>query len=369
MNRLQAVHALGQSIWLDYIHRQLLSSGGLRRMIEDDAICGLTSNPAIFEKAVGSGSDYDGSLKTLVTQGLRDPAALFEQLAIEDIRLAADDLRKVYERSGGADGYVSLEVSPRLAHDAQGSIEQARRLHKAVARDNLMIKVPGTPAGVQALRTLIGEGIKVNVTLLFSRSAYRAVAEAYIDGVAQFVAQGGDAGQLASVASFFISRIDSAVDARLASQPQGAALQGRVAIANARMAYQDYKQLFATPRWRELAQQHRARPQRLLWASTGTKNPQYRDTMYLEQLIGPETVNTVPPATLDAFRDHGEAHAMLEHALDEAQDTLAALARLPISLEAICEQLVAEGLQLFVDADDKLLAAVAAKRDRLLQGA
>ncbi|SEQ74103.1 transaldolase [Solimonas aquatica] len=364
MNRLQAVHALGQSIWLDYIHRQLMLSGGLRRLIEEDAICGLTSNPAIFEKAVGSGSDYDASLKALLAQGLREPQALFEQLAIEDIRLAADDLRKVYERSAGADGYVSLEVSPHLAHDAQASIEQARRLHKAVARDNLMIKVPGTPAGVAALRTLIGEGIKVNVTLLFSRAAYRAVAEAYIDGVAQYVARGGDAGQLASVASFFVSRIDSAVDAQLGSRaPQ---LQGKVAIANARLAYQDYKQIFSAPRWRELAQQHRARPQRLLWASTGTKNPQYRDTLYVEELIGPETVNTVPPATLDAFRDHGEARSMLEHALGEAQATLDALSGLSVSLETICEQLVVDGLKLFVDADDKLMAAVAAKRERLL---
>lgn len=378
MNRLQAVHALGQSIWLDYIHRQLLVSGGLRRLIDEDAICGLTSNPAIFEKAVGSGSDYDASLQALVKQGLREPAALFEHLAIEDIRLAADDLRKVYDRSGGADGYVSLEVSPRLAHDAQASIEQARRLWKAVARDNLMIKVPGTPAGVQALRTLIGEGIKVNVTLLFSRAAYRAVADAYIEGVSHWVAHGGDAGQLASVASFFVSRIDTAVDAELAqriaqstdvAQQQALrGLQGQVAIANARLAYQDYKTIYAAPQWRELAQQHRARPQRLLWASTGTKNPQYRDTLYFEELIGTETVNTVPPATLDAFRDHGEARSMLEHAVGEARGLVEELARQQISLETICERLVQEGLQLFVDADDKLLAAVAAKRDRLAAG-
>ncbi|WP_043114939.1 transaldolase [Solimonas soli] len=372
MNRLQAVHALGQSLWLDYIRRDLLAGGGLRRLIEQDAITGLTSNPAIFEKAIGGSSDYDAALRALVESGVQEPAELFERLAIEDIRLAADEFRKVYDQTRAADGYVSLEVSPRLAHDADGTIAQARRLWQAVGRDNLMIKVPGTPAGVAAIRTLIGEGINVNVTLLFSREAYRAVAEAYIDGIEQWT-QRGEGNRVASVASFFVSRIDAALDAeierRIAAGEGDAArlraLLGKIAIANARLAYQDYKALYATPRWQKLAQQHRARPQRLLWASTGTKNPQYRDTLYVEELIGLDTVDTVPPATLDAFRDHGEARSLLEHALGDAQKVFDEIAALNLPFAASVERLVAEGVQLFVDADDKLLAAVAKKRDAI----
>jgi transaldolase len=373
MNRLQAVHALGQSLWLDYIRRDLLTGGGLRRLIEDDAISGLTSNPAIFEKAIGGSADYDEALQALVRSGLREPAELFERIAIEDIRLAADEFRKTYDGTRAADGYVSLEVSPRLAHDTEATVAQARRLWQAVGRDNLMIKVPGTPAGVDAVRTLIGEGINVNVTLLFSRQAYRAVAEAYIDGVERWTQRGGEAGRIASVASFFVSRIDAAMDAELAqrSAAGGAdaarleALLGRVAIANARLAYQDYKALYATPRWQVLAQQHRARPQRLLWASTGTKNPKFRDTLYVEELIGVDTVDTVPPATLDAFRDHGEALSRLEHAIGDAQSVFDEIDALKLPFAAVVERLVAEGVQLFVDADDKLLAAVARKRDAI----
>jgi len=372
MNRLQAVHALGQSLWLDYIRRDLLTGGGLRRLIEQDAITGLTSNPAIFEKAIGGSTDYDAALRALVASGVQEPGELFERVAVEDIRLAADEFRKVYDQTRAADGYVSLEVSPRLAHDAAGTIAQARRLWQAVGRDNLMIKVPGTPAGVEAVRTLIGEGINVNVTLLFSREAYRAVAEAYIDGIEQWT-QRGEGNRVASVASFFVSRIDAALDAeiekRIAAGDANAerlrALLGKIAIANARLAYQDYKALYATPRWQKLAQQHRARPQRLLWASTGTKNPQYRDTLYVEELIGVDTVNTVPPATLDAFRDHGEARSLLEYALPEAQKIFDEIAALKLPFAETIERLVAEGVQLFVDADDKLLGAVAKKRDAI----
>ncbi|NKF23654.1 transaldolase [Solimonas marina] len=371
MNRLQAVHALGQSIWLDFISRELLSSGSLRRLIEDDAVTGLTSNPAIFEKAIGSSSDYDAALQALVEGGVSDPAELFERVAIDDIRAAADEFRKTYDGTRAVDGYVSLEVSPRLAHDSAGTIEQARRLWKAVGRDNLMIKVPGTPAGVDALRTLIGEGINVNVTLLFSREAYRAVAEAYVDGIEIWTQRSGDAGNIASVASFFVSRIDAAVDAeiarRVAAGDSDAArlqvLAGKVAIANARLAYQDYKAIFGSPRWLKLAQQYRARPQRLLWASTGTKNPQYRDTLYVEELIGANTVDTVPPATLDAFRDHGEARSTLELDIDAARAVFAEVEALQLPFSAIVDKLVDDGVQLFVDADDKLLAAVAGKRD------
>ncbi|WP_028008945.1 transaldolase [Solimonas flava] len=373
MNRLQAVHALGQSLWLDYIRRDLLSGGGLRRMIEEDAISGLTSNPAIFEKAIGGSSEYDEALRALVRAGVEDPAELFEQIAIEDIRLAADELRKVYDRTRAADGYVSLEVSPRLAHDTDGTVAQARRLWQAVGRANLMIKVPGTPAGVDALRTLIAEGINVNVTLLFSREAYRDVALAYIDGLEQWTQRGGDAASVASVASFFVSRIDAAMDAELMRRIADGAvhterlqtLVGKVAIANARLAYQDYKSLYGEPRWQQLAQQHRARPQRLLWASTGTKNPAYRDTLYVEELIGVDTVNTVPPATLDAFRDHGEARSRLEYALGEARQVFDEIGALQLPFTEIVERLVVDGVQQFVDADDKLLAAVAKKRDAM----
>jgi transaldolase/glucose-6-phosphate isomerase len=375
MNRLQAVHALGQSIWLDFISRELLKSGGLRRLIEDDAVTGLTSNPAIFEKAIGSGADYDAALQALVAAGTREPTVLFEQLAIDDIRAAADEFRKVYDRTRAADGYVSLEVSPRLAHDAAATVEQARRLWSEVRRDNLMIKVPGTAAGVEALRTLIGEGINVNVTLLFSREAYRAVAEAYVDGVEAWAQRNGSAAGVASVASFFVSRIDAAMDAELqrridAGDPASARLRkllGAVAIANARLAYQDYKAIFATPRWQQLAQQSRARPQRLLWASTGTKNPAFRDTLYVEELIGVDTVNTVPPATLDAFRDHGEARSRLEQSIGDAQAAFDEIAALQLPFAALVERLVDDGIRLFVDADDKLLAAVARKRDALLR--
>ncbi len=375
MNRLQAVHALGQSIWLDFISRELLDSGRLRRLIEDDAITGLTSNPAIFEKAFAGSGSYDDALKSLVESGVREPAELFERIAIDDIRAAADEFRKTYDASRAVDGYVSLEVSPRLADDAAATIDQARRLWAAVGRDNLMIKVPGTPAGCEALRTLIGEGINVNVTLLFSRAAYRAVAEAYLEGVEAWTQRSGDVGHVASVASFFVSRIDAALDAELQRRidagdlaaAQLAKLRGTVAIANARLAYRDYKTVFSGPRWQKLAQQHRARSQRLLWASTGTKNPQYRDTMYVEELIGINTVNTVPPATLDAFRDHGEARSTLEHAIDGAQQVFAQIEALQLPFEAITARLVLEGVRQFVDADDKLLAAVASKRDALLR--
>lgn len=371
MNRLQAVHALGQSIWFDFISRELLASGRLRRLIDEDALTGLTSNPAIFEKAIGTGGDYDAALRTLVDAGTREPAELFEKLAIDDIRAAADEFRKVYDQTRAADGYVSLEVSPRLAHDAAGTIAQARRLWAEVRRDNLMIKVPGTPAGCEALRTLIGEGINVNVTLLFSREAYRAVAQAYVDGVEALTARNGSADHIASVASFFVSRIDAAMDAAVQSRIDAGdaaaarlqALLGKVAIANARLAYQDYRSIFATPRWQQLAQQARARPQRLLWASTGTKNPAYRDTLYVEELIGPDTVNTVPPATLDAFRDHGEARSRLQHAIGEAEALFAEVDALQLPFAEVVARLVDEGVQLFVDADDKLLAAVARKRD------
>ncbi|MES0874484.1 transaldolase [Sinimarinibacterium thermocellulolyticum] len=376
MNPLLQCKTLGQSIWLDYIRRSLLQSGELARLLAEDGISGVTSNPAIFEKAIGGSDDYDAALAAAIGAGERDPQRLFEQLAIADIRAAADVLSPVYRETHGADGYVSLEVSPRLAMDEDATVREAQRLWQAVQRPNLMIKVPGTPAGIAALRRLTAQGINVNVTLLFARAAYRAVAQAYIDGLEDHAAQGGDPSRVASVASFFVSRIDTALDAeierRAESTPEDAAalraLAGRIAIANAKLAYQDARQIYAQPRWGALAARG-AGPQRLLWASTGTKNPAYSDVLYVEALIGPGTVNTLPPATLDAFRDHGRARVTLTEDVDQAQAVFAELARLRLPLDALTERLVEDGIRLFADAEQKLLAAVAAKRDALLQRA
>ena len=359
MSRIAAVASLGQSIWFDYIRRDLVEDGSLRRMIAEDALGGLTSNPAIFEKAIAGSSLYDAELARMVQGGERDPAKLAERLAVTDIRAAAAAFAPLYSRSEAADGYVSLEVAPELAHDSAGTIAAGRRLWAAVNAPNLMIKVPGTPEGAKAIRALVGEGINVNVTLLFSRRAAAAVAEAYVQGLEDLRAKGGDVSRVASVASFFVSRIDAALEAPLAAAnaPQ---LQARIAMANAKLAYQDYLVRKASPRWQALAA-HGAQPQRLLWASTGTKSAALRDTLYVESLIGPETVNTVPPATLDAFRDHGIAARTLDVGVAEAEAQLAELAALGIALEPITEKLVADGVQLFADAHAKLLAAVAAK--------
>ena len=359
MNRLQQLHTHGQSVWLDYIRRDLMSSGALDRLITEDGIRGLTSNPAIFEKAIGGTDLYDAALRTAVQGGLSEPEALYEHLAIADIRAAADHFRPLYDASEAADGFVSLEVSPRLAHDADGTVTEALRLWTDVDRPNLMIKVPGTAAGVLALPRLLARGISVNVTLLFARRAYGAIAEAWLQGLEQWVGGGGDARRVASVASFFVSRIDAASDPHL---PE--ALRGQVAIANARAAYADYLQMLEGARWQALKAQG-ARPQRLLWASTGTKNPAYSDTLYMDALIGPDTVNTVPPATLDAFRDHGTPARTLDTDLPAAQAVLDAAAAAGLDLEAVTEQLCAEGIAQFETAFSQLLAAVAAKRDQL----
>jgi transaldolase len=365
MSALKSISEHGQSVWLDYIRRDLLQSGDLRQLIDEDGLLGLTSNPAIFEKAIGGSADYDPALKALVAGGLRDPAALFERLAIEDIRQAADIFRPVWEASDGVDGYVSLEVAPGLAYDTAGTLADARRLWAEVARPNLMIKVPGTAEGAVAIRQLIAEGINVNVTLLFSRPAYLAVAEAYLAGLEARRAAGGAVDRIASVASFFISRIDSAMDAEIAARGgEAQALAGKVAIANAKLAYEDYKALRAGGRWQALAAAG-ARPQRLLWASTGTKNPAYRDVLYVEELIGPETVDTIPPATMDAFRDHGQPRRSLDQGTADAVAVIAAVERLGLPLDAITTRLVSEGVKLFVDAHDQLLAAVSRKRDTL----
>lgn len=367
-NPVAALYGLGQSIWFDYIKRSLLEEGGLKRMIETDRLMGVTSNPAIFEKAISGGSEYDSAIAGMRELSVRDPKAAFERLAIADIQQACDQLAGVYARTDKRDGYVSLEVSPKLAHDTAGTLEEARRLWKAVARPNLMIKVPATPEGVPAIETLISEGINVNVTLLFAVDAYLSVAEAYTKGLEKLVARGGDPRGVASVASFFVSRVDTLVDAKLdelakttpAKKAACEKLRGKIAIANAKLAYKGYQELIAKPRWAALAAKG-AQTQRLLWASTGVKDPAYSDVMYVEELVGQDTVNTVPPQTLDAFRDHGKPRASLTENSAAWIGHLAELDQLGIGLKPVCDKLLVDGVKLFADAFDKLLAAVAAQ--------
>lgn len=375
MNPVKELEKHGQAVWLDFLARGFIAKGDLKRLIDTDGVKGVTSNPSIFEKAIGSSEEYDSSIGKALKRGDRTVANLFEAVAVEDIQNAADVLRPVYDRLKGGDGYVSLEVSPYLALDTAGTVAEARRLWKDVNRKNLMVKVPATPQGLPAIEQLIGDGISINITLLFSRAVYLDVAEAYLAGLEKYVADGGDPSHVASVASFFVSRIDSMVDKQLdekiarANDPSEkerlAALKGKVAIANAKVAYQDYKRLFAGPRWEKLAAKG-ARPQRMLWASTGTKNKAYSDVLYVEELIGPDTINTMPPATLEAFRDHGKLRDSLEENVDDARRVLEELERSGISLDAITEELVKDGVKQFADAADKLYGAVAHKRATVL---
>ena len=365
-NPLLELKKAGQSVWLDYIRRDLIETGELARMVERDGLAGLTSNPAIFEKAIASGL-YKDVVREAAARST-DPKTIYELLAIQDIRLAADAIRPVYDSSlvadgdmsAGADGYVSLEVSPTLARDTDGTLAEARRLWAEVNRPNLMIKVPGTPEGVPAIRELLADGINVNVTLLFSRSAYESVAQAHLDALERRATAGLAVDRVASVASFFVSRIDTAVDAQL-GKLGNTALAGKVAIANAKLAYVSYKSLVEGARWRALAARG-ARPQRLLWASTGTKNPDYSDVLYIEELIGPDTVNTVPPATLDAFRDHGKVRASLLEDPAGAARVLEELAKAGVNLSAVTDALLEDGVVIFADAFTKLLAAIDAQR-------
>jgi transaldolase/glucose-6-phosphate isomerase len=375
MNPVKALEKHGQSVWLDFLARGFVAKGDLQKLIDSDGVKGVTSNPSIFEKAIGSSDEYDGAIGKALKSGDRPVAELFEQLAVEDIQHAADVLRPVYDQLQGSDGFVSLEVSPYLALDTKGTIVEAERLWKDVSRKNLMVKVPATAEGLPAIQQLIGEGISINITLLFSQKVYVQVAEAYLAGLEKHVAGGGDPSHVASVASFFVSRIDSAVDKQLdekiarANDPTEkerlAALKGKVAIANAKLAYQEYKRLFSGARWDKLAAKG-AKPQRLLWASTGTKNKDYSDVLYVEELIGPNTVNTVPPATLDAFRDHGKPRDSLEENIEDAKHVLAELEKSGISLDAITADLVKDGVKQFADAADKLYGAVAHKRATVL---
>ena len=375
-NPLRALLELGQSVWLDYIRRDLITSGKLKRLIEEDGLRGMTSNPAIFEKAIAESSDYDGILKELASRPELDATARFEQIAVRDIQDAADLLRPVYESSKFRDGFVSLEVSPYLAHKTQETMEEARRLWKAVKRDNVMIKVPGTAEGLPAIRQLIGEGININITLLFAQEVYEKVAEAYLDGLEDLQTRGGNLKKMASVASFFISRIDTLVDSLLndrlkkttdpGQQALLKSLLGKVAIANGKLTYQRYRRIFSGPRWEPLAGKG-AHTQRVLWASTSTKNPNYRDVMYVEELIGPDTVDTIPPATLEAFRDHGRVRESLTEDIPGAQKTMEDLAQAGISMKEVTDKLTEDGVQLFADAFAKLLAAVEKSTQRKAQ--
>ena len=366
-NPLKALNRFGQSVWLDYIRRDLMSSGELARLIDEDGLRGMTSNPAIFEKAITGSADYTQALKDLAKRNDLDAIGIYEQLAIRDIQDAADALRRVYDQTKRRDGYVSLEVSPYLAHKTRETIDEAVRLWKAVGRDNVMIKVPGTPEGIPAIRELIGRGININVTLLFAQDVYETVADAFIAGVEALAKNGGDLSRIASVASFFVSRIDTLIDSELADSiknpPAGfdsalaASLQGKIAIANARLTYQKYREIFSTPRWHALASRG-ATTQRVLWASTGTKNKAYSDVLYVDELIGPDTVNTIPPATFDAYRDHGRPRASLEADIDAARKEMSDLPRVGISMKAVTDKLTEDGVKLFADAFDQLLAAV-----------
>ncbi len=356
MTKLHELARLGQSIWYDNIQRKLLESGGLQQLI-NDGVRGVTSNPSIFNKAIAGSADYDEAIQSLAVRG-KTAVQIYETVALEDIGRAADLLRPVYDATDGVDGYVSLEVSPALANDTEGTITDARRLFASLNRPNIMIKVPATPAGLPAIRALIGEGINVNATLIFSLSSYEGVMEAYIAGLEAF---GGDLARVASVASFFVSRVDTAVDQAL---PSNSPLRGKIAIANAKAAYGRFQHTFNGPRWQKLVERG-ARVQRPLWASTSTKNPAYPDTMYVDQLIGPNTVNTVPPATLDAFRDHGVIANTLAEGMDEAQTQLIQLAEAGIDLDAITQKLLDDGVAAFAAAFAALLASVAEKQAKL----
>jgi transaldolase/glucose-6-phosphate isomerase len=365
-NPVASLRQYGQSVWLDFIRRSLIAGGELKRLVEEDGLGGVTSNPAIFEKAIDGSNDYAAAIEEISKDPHLKAKAVYEMLAIKDIQDAADILKPVYDKSNKRDGYVSLEVSPDLANDTTATLAEARHLWKAVARPNVMIKVPATPAGIPAVKALIAEGVNVNVTLLFARAAYEKVAHAFLDGLEARAAAGGDLAHVASVASFFVSRIDSALDAIVAEKLKTAAgadkarlesLQGKVAIANAKLAYQSYKKIFSGPRW-EALEAKGAQAQRVLWASTGTKNPHYSDVLYVEELIGPHTVNTVPPETLSAFRDHGRPRPSLEEDVTEAMDTLDALDKAGISLDKITDDLLADGLKKFAEPFTKLLVAI-----------
>jgi transaldolase len=367
MNPLKELRELGQSVWLDYIRRDLIRSGELKRLVEEDGIRGVTSNPTIFEKAITGSTDYDDALRALLAKDPKtDVGKLYERLAIEDIQMAADVLRAVYDNTGGADGYVSFEVSPHLAHDTQATISEAKRLRAAVDRPNVMIKVPATPEGIPAIEALIAEGVNVNITLMFSMSHYEAVARAYIRGLERCT----NPARVASVASFFVSRVDTMVDRALetlaTAQARAKTLLGKIAIANSKMVYHRFLEIFHGEGFVALRQRG-TRVQRPLWASTSTKNPAYSDVLYVENLIGAETVNTMPPETLHAFKDHGQVPGeTVRDSLDDAAAALGWLKALGINFETITEKLQQDGVAAFAASFDQLLEALEKKRTAMV---
>jgi transaldolase / glucose-6-phosphate isomerase len=363
-NPLKGLLEYGQSPWMDFIRRDLLTGGGLKKMIDTDGLRGQTSNPSIFEKAIAESTLYNDILQSPDAKSL-NAKSLYEKIAIRDVQDACDIFKPVYQSTRRRDGYVSLEVSPYLAHDQNGTLEEARRLWKTVGRENLMIKVPGTPEGIPAIRQLLEDGLNINITLLFAQSAYEQVAEAYLAALEARALKGQDVSHSASVASFFVSRIDTLVDSKIEEKLKTASgdakallssIEGKVAIANARLTYKKYQELFGGPRWKALAAKG-AQTQRLLWASTSTKNPKYRDVLYVEELIGADTVDTIPPATFDAFRDHGKLRASLTEDVPGAAKTMENLEKAGISMKEVTHKLLEDGVKLFADAFKTLLDA------------
>lgn len=359
MTKMHELAQIGQAIWLDYIRRDMLNNGKLAELLSK-GLRGMTSNPAIFAKAISGSDNYNAQI---IEMGSAPVQEVYETLAITDIKAAADMLRPVYEESSGVDGYISLEANPHLAFDEQGTVEEVRRLREMVNRDNVMYKIPATPEGIRAVRTLIGEGVSINITLMFNMTHYEDVAEAYISGLEDYAAKGGDLSKVASVASFFVSRVDAKIDALLADKGANDLL-GKIAIANSKAVYARFGELFSSDRWQALADKG-ARVQRPLWASTSTKNPDYPDTLYVDTLIGADTVNTLPPATLDAFLDHGTVAVTVTEDMETVRTQLAKLADLGIDLLAVGEELQREGVDKFVQPFDELLATIEQKREQV----
>jgi len=362
---LQRLAEFGQSVWIDYLSRDLLDSGGLARLVAEDAVVGVTSNPTIFEHALSHGDAYDAQLRKLLPRGLSGKE-LFLELACTDVAAGCDLLRPVWEQTDGRDGYVSIEVDPNLAYDTRAQYEEAQRLHERIARPNLFVKIPATTPGLAAIEDSIAAGRSINITLIFSLERYAAVARAYLEGLTRFREAGGDVSRVHSVASFFVSRVDTETDRRLDELAAPKELQGKLGIANAKLAYAHYREVFSPQNqlWADLAAAG-AHPQRCLWASTSTKNPAFRDVLYVEELIGPETVNTMPEPTLLAFQDHGRVAATLDQGVDDAKRLLERLAEVGVDYDDVVETLEAEGIEKFARALDKLLAGLEEKRERL----
>lgn len=375
INRLAQIKKLGQSIWLDFISRDILDSGELKRLIEEDGICGVTTNPTIFEKSISSGQAYNGAIQKLAAQG-KSAEEVYDILTSEDVARAADVLKGVYKSSKGLDGYVSIETWPKYAHDVEKTVDYARRIFRMVGRENVLIKVPGTREGPPAIERLITEGINVNVTLIFSLRHYESIARAYIQGLKAREKKGEDLGKVISVASVFVSRIDTAVDKRLdalakesyepALQQEARSLRGKAAVANSKIIYQHFKEIFSSTEFKGL-EKNGARLQRVLWGSTGTKDPTYSDVKYVEELIGPDTINTLPPQTISAFRDHGVAKVTLTEGVDEAHRVLDRLAKLGIDVDVVCQQVQDDGVNAFADSFDALIKTIEAKRKNLVK--